>query len=210
MTALTSSSVLDLVTGPTSAEGTSFRRTISQVVEDRGTHSLFVVLAPPNSKRLSSISEEASDRDSLSDEDFIRSLLHLTPLKDIHVGLLRPARISLTLQGHRIDVCGRRGMNDWTILRIFTSLAPVRWKRRGTRQEHIVISHVSISQSCRRMALIQGVSQVRTSFHLIASLLTFAVTISINSSTNSSSLGQYNRVRSPAARPLGESWRTLR
>ena len=89
-------SVLDLVTGASSTEANNFKRTIQQVVEDGGSHSLFAGLRRAESNRLSSISEDTVGGDSEEDKDFVESLLHLTPMKDIKVGL-RSHRITLTL-----------------------------------------------------------------------------------------------------------------
>ena len=82
------SSILDLITGQTFTEAKSFKATIRQVVQDRGCHSLFVSLVRAHLGSMPSISEEEIDENNSGDQELERSLLHLTPLKDINVRVL--------------------------------------------------------------------------------------------------------------------------
>lgn len=79
--------MLELIAGETPGEGSGFKRTIRKIVAERASHSLFVGLVHADSNRMSSISEDSVDSSiGNNDNDFsVRSLLHLTPLKDIKV-----------------------------------------------------------------------------------------------------------------------------
>ena len=75
--------MLDLVTAETREESITNKRMIRKVISERRSYSLFVGLAPARSQRMSSISEEGSEMSLAgNNEDQIKSLLHLTPVKD--------------------------------------------------------------------------------------------------------------------------------